>query len=578
MSPLPRRNLHGLCTPECGYRPMYEGSQASLADMASKQEGALTRVSRLRRGLIDSMKQTFPVEFGDAERSLGRRMSAADDEVLLAYLTGFLVMPKAQTATRSTLSGGVGTRELRAALAGLGITLPAEDDPAMWAASVQRWAETRTPPQVRVVPAEEAGKAPDVHVSDARLTPGHISDLPPLPPEGPAPGFSAPPAPPAMAPPPEAPPEEALPEDGDGGWLDSVFSSAPTALPPLPEEIAPAADEDDTFDVADLFAPLPSPPAPLPFAVPEVDSAAPAMPPAAAPAEETAAPRPAEHAKPAVVSVRDSGPIKPEPAAAPAAVRKTTKRKPTKRTSRVSASSPSSDPRAELTAAAADGALTDAVREKLLATVCMPRPVFVADLVHLVGDAALVEEWERECKQMGTESPIRFIAAKPRHRARGHLVIPFSPELRERSADLPQSYWAQCITQLLGARLYELAVLLHRVLDQVITFELGADVVTLRVNQPRGIVGVVVALTPDVSSGTPAREELRTALAGLATSRLSLLAVCSYAGGPRTIPDLAEAVRADLDTLPNGVGFPVIAQSSWEFAADGGTSAIAVTG
>src|SRR5690606_30517093 len=105
--------------------------------------------------------------------------------------------------------------------------------------------------------------------------------------------------------------------------------------------------------------------------------------------------------------------------------------------------------------------------------------------------------------------------------------IPFSEELRTSTSGFEKSIWNQCISHagLRGAKLYEVAVLLHRVLDQVVTFDIGDDMVVIRVNQQRGLVGVVVALTVDLQPDAAARAELAAALESLSGGRLSLLAV-----------------------------------------------------
>lgn len=222
--------------------------------------------------------------------------------------------------------------------------------------------------------------------------------------------------------------------------------------------------------------------------------------------------------------------------------------------------------------------MTDELRDKFLAVVCMPRPVFVADLVEMTGNPALVATWEQECRAMGTAGPLRFIAAKQRHKQRGALILPYDEELRGATTGFEKSIWAKCINthHLKGAKLYELAVVLHRVLEQVVTFEISANSVMMRVNQERGMVGIVLVLDGDVTVGSDARSELGASLASLAEGRLSLLAACTYAGGPKTVPELAQAAREEIDTRGVSVTFPVIAQTSWTFASDGGTSAVSV--
>jgi hypothetical protein len=563
----------GLCGPDCLYRTLYEGSQASLSDMAGKQAGSLARVGRVRQGVVDSLKQTLPVEFGDAERSLGKRMSSVDDEVLLAYLGAFLMMPKTQTAARSASLPLVETSPvaaanlgpLREALTGAGIPLPSGDDPNLWADAVTKWAGKHTPPPVSATAPSAPGAAPTVRVSEARLVVDSYE-----------PDYEHTPSP---TPPPYGD------EPFGGGMPDYSAADVPPLLNEfdnVPDE-APPASEEHGSPWAALFDPAPADPAPEPFPT------APATPtPQAVPDPVPATPEPAPADVPvpalvppkAAVSVRQSGPLKAEALNPAPAAKKTTRRKPTKKVSRVTANAPgASDPRGELAQKAGASELTDEIREQLLATVYMARPVFAADLAHLIDNPELVEQWQDECYSHGADSPIRFLGAKARHRARGSLIIPRGDAARS-SSDFDTSVWRQCIdsANLRGAKLYELAVLLHRVLDNLVTLDIGEDLVTLRVNQQRGLSGVILVLASDLSEGSPARAELRAALEGMTRGRLSMLALCSYTGGNRAVPDLAEAGRAELEAAGIQPSFPVIAQASWEFAADGGTSAISVLG
>ena len=78
------------CTGDlCGFRHLYESSQASLADMSARQGQALARVGRLRSGIVLALRRNFPDLAGRAEQQMGTRMSEVDDEILIAYLDAF---------------------------------------------------------------------------------------------------------------------------------------------------------------------------------------------------------------------------------------------------------------------------------------------------------------------------------------------------------------------------------------------------------------------------------------------------------------------------------------------------------
>ena len=68
------------------YRSLFEGSQASLADMAARQAQALSRVGRLRQSLVTILRKNYGNLVNSAEMSMGKKMNDVDDEILLAYL------------------------------------------------------------------------------------------------------------------------------------------------------------------------------------------------------------------------------------------------------------------------------------------------------------------------------------------------------------------------------------------------------------------------------------------------------------------------------------------------------------
>jgi len=133
-----RRGTGGHDDADCRYRILYEGSQASLSDMASQQAGALNRVARLRSGVVAALKQTFPNDFRLAETSMGSRMSSAVDEVLLAFLNGFLALPSRRTAANFQAMDASAPLhlDLIRALQALGVNGGDHLDTATWTAAV----------------------------------------------------------------------------------------------------------------------------------------------------------------------------------------------------------------------------------------------------------------------------------------------------------------------------------------------------------------------------------------------------------------------------------------------------------
>ena len=78
------------CGDDCIYRGLYEGSNASLNDMARSQADALQKNGRLRNAIILLMKRFFPDEFYKAEKNLSSRFLNVDDEIIIAFLTNFI--------------------------------------------------------------------------------------------------------------------------------------------------------------------------------------------------------------------------------------------------------------------------------------------------------------------------------------------------------------------------------------------------------------------------------------------------------------------------------------------------------
>lgn len=691
------RRSQGLCaSPDCSYRRLYEGSQASLSDMAGKQAGALNRVARLRDGLVRALKQNFPVGFADAEAQMGARMSSTEDEVLLAYLFGFLASAQSGTAVGASqavsLSRGQ-VDELRAALVSAGVALPDGHDLSAWAAALRQHAQSApSAPADSALPAvalvEGAPARPEPAVSDDEAAAG-LSDpaparrrtgtggLAPMAEKAQRPsarrrgrgqGSAAVEASPDQGDAPTIDPFDDLPPDLDAsswadlGWEDdeslSGLPSAPAeGTPPASDgeqppaesaalkglfddeaETTPAAATDDLFtdsSLRNLFEDLEHlddpqslvdalfNEAPSADPVPGADlTAEPAAPPAAdrpvdqglgrgtrggagdvptvadpsatteaaraveEPTPTVSAPAPADDAgadpqasdSPVIVDDRSSrSAMRPQlfPAASVPRQAKTARRG---RTARVSAAPP--DPKGldvPLTESSSDLTLTDELFNQMVSAVVIPRPVFTSDLAAMAG-ADVASAWEQRCRDMGTDGPLRFITAKPRHKARGSLVVPHSPELRAAAAEFTRSSWAACLDdrRLRGAKLYEVAVLLHRFGDSVLSNRVEDALISLRVTQPRGLVGVVMSLEPDLSAGSEGRKALADAVEQLLADRLTLVAALTYQGQKDAVHAMADALREEGAERRWEPLMPVIASTSWDFAADGGSSALSV--
>ena len=231
---------------------------------------------------------------------------------------------------------------------------------------------------------------------------------------------------------------------------------------------------------------------------------------------------------------------------------------------------------AEGQAVAAGIGLDDSLRMAMLAACSIPRPVFTRDLASIAGSTEIVSQWEDECRA-NPERGLRFIAPKARHRARGSLVVP-SEELRPRNRKGSEDWWGTCTQKYLGAKLYELGVLLHRVGDELVSTEFGEQIAVLRLNSSRGLVGIVVILDDRLEKGEPARQLLAQALEELNRERLVLVAALTTLGDERDLARVVTAISelaAERSWQPS---FPIVAARSWEYADDRGSTAHLVIG
>jgi hypothetical protein len=382
--------------------------------------------------------------------------------------------------------------------------------------------------------------------------------------------------------------------DDLGRWTDAIAhhrrttAAAPTPLQAqTPMQMPSFGDLAELFagdgDLTSLFDEEDAAPAVVvaaaPPATPNTPQAQPANPPggswhgAGAPVET----KPVEAA--AQVAAGDgSGPaMRPEPAPQAA------KRSRRTRAVRTRAAPPDRPlPLAAVGAAGGDDGGTvipDTLSQALLAAVCIPRPVFAADLVAVAGSMEAVAAWEQHCRVENL--PVRIIPAKLRHAQRGSLVFPVD-DARTMTTEFRRSLWADVLNAkdqaYRGARLYELGVLLHRVGEQVVSHQLGAHTTTLRLAQPGGLTGVVVCFGAELGEGSDLRSELVGQVEGLIGERLATVVVLTTSGEAAALPALIETVAAEAAARRWQPSMPVVAARSWEYANTRGSCATMILG
>ena len=331
-----------------------------------------------------------------------------------------------------------------------------------------------------------------------------------------------------------------------GGDLDGLFDDVPVTVAPAPAAPAPTA-------------PAAAPPPPGGGRRGTPGSGTPIRGPWAELAPESGA-------EVTTRAVAASGGIKPTLLPVPP---KTRQRR-TKSVVRASAMPGESSLDVPIPESAAGSELDDALRDRLMAAVCIPRPVFSADLVDLVKSAELVADWESEWSSRRDLS-VRFIQPKARHRLRGALIFP-QGNLEDQSAEFRRSLWARCVLnpEFRGSKLYELGVLLHRFGEEVVSDDLGPAVVQLRLARPQGLVGVIVMLETSLGEGGAARLGLVNALETMMRERLVQIAVVSV--NAEIVDTVAAVVAEEAARHQWTPTMPVTLSKSWEYANSTGVT------
>jgi len=571
-----------VCGPNCSYRGLYEGSQTSLSDMASRHAQALGRVGRLRSAMVSMLRRNFGSLSNQAETKLGTRLSEVDDEVLLAYVDAFVASSTSNNQSYA-LSG------LKEALQTLGVPV-SSDDPVAWIEKIHQlrqsgWALTQTvtspPPAADPEPtpvarpleelAQEAHESADSYWGWEPTEGDDLSAL--FADQAADPG--APPSNAASADPSAAEPASAASSADVNASGDHDPARTVDGQPAAASDAAGDADGGASGRLDELFADAPrlwdgdlgeqtesgeQPPRWQPSPVRARDT--PDDQPAPAPSVPPEEPKPTSAETASVFQP----PLRPELVQAPKKSAAKGRRVRTQATPAEELDVPVS------TASSQTGAVDASTHQALLAAASIPRPVFTRDLVAVAGSSDAVEAWEDACRADPGSVPVRFIAPKARHRMRGRLVIVNQPE------EDSSNWWQQCVAAYRASRLYELGVLLNRVGDEVVSYTLADTGVLLRLNTPRGLVGVAVTFTTDLEAGSDAYRELQGHLEQLLSDRLTLTAVLTTSGESGSLDGLVTVVSAMAAEQNWAPAMPVVAARSWEYADDRGSSAVLVLG
>lgn len=606
MPPFRRPSEHSaLCGADCRYRDLYEGAQASLAEMATSQARALARASALRDGIVTVLRTSMPRSFNDLESQIGQRIALADDDAILSYLAYLVDLVLGGDIDQDNWPG---RESLRLALEEIGVDA-SSNDPADWAAGVTKWgARQRAEATAEQLPVPTKGRttrtlaesrieldkrqarslaqvAKSKTEAEAATEPVDETTPPPTTTNAQRSGTTA-----ATA---SAPDDESwmsLPDDWEPlaetqNWnppneKDVIdFDSDSGTSPSLDEGSAPqntsASDEQAASDAQDLEDITPFGEEPSDDSFSDIDDDFGFNPEDADPEgrtditdsnDEAATPGAAlpallDEAQPKVVKKAFRPDLFGGGSVKSGSSRTTRKR----RTPRVAATPPSGlDVPNEVTTAGLD----DSTKSLIDAAVTHPHPVFVGDLCETF-DRESVEAWEEEHRRDG--SVVKFVAPKARHRLKGSLVV-LQDQQRAAATEFQNTFWGECLTTYRGARLYEMAVVAHAFGDRIATHRISADghIAQLRLTETRGILGVLLVTANDVSDGSAARDALREGIEGFLSDRVEMIVVA-----PTLDPVYDACVAAVLEDAvtkawqPPG---PIVAARSWEWA--GGSSSV----
>lgn len=572
----------------CKYKQLYEGSQASLADMAAKQVTALSRVSRIRSGILEQLRRQFPNQFLLAERHTGAPLNTLTDDAVLAFLVSFIELrdklpEDLQPAKHSYQNEMQDVTQIKQALAQTGFGIPAE---------VLSIAELIKAINVRSVKT--------INKPDPFASPGSSAN--PLPPlmAGHTPSLESPDEilaqilltqdeqAEAMKTQAEAVNTEAAPiQSKTSAWgqpkpqqssavkdqsASATVSPVPTtASAKLPSQIGQAADRivdhttdqivDHTTDQDEqilrqerLYAQEIGHGLTEQTVVKDTQEMDPADVLAAA-KNILAGTLPVNLAP--VMPLRPEIGVRPDSAA---------RSKPSARrvkTQAVPASDSSYDVVPETIVEHSD--LDAGVNERIKAAVLAGVPTFTSMLLPLAGSIDTLMAWE-ESLRLDDNAQLRLIPARKRHAALGSLVYPISADLF--IPQMQDKHWATFVKKYHGAKLFELGVLLMAVNKNVVTVHCEEHVAVIRVKDSRGVAALIIALEPDLTEGSVAREQAGKALTSLSKERLTMIAIlASNEPAYLEIPNFFQSYIKDNEL---SFSYPVVSAKSWEYAASNG--------
>ena len=550
--------------------------------MSARQSSSLSRVGRLRAGLVVTLRRSFPEIAERAEREMGRRLAEVDDEVLLTFIDNLTASAVRNEEKTALLAIGTALKEC-------GFKINLNENPSNWVTEIRESVSEKKPSETLNVqlskksveansgPRSQANNAAenshevdstakqlitsptfaelygDTNITiadsskseDKNVQNKKIENVP------------VEPLAQANSDWPDDVVQELNKDSMLENYIDNSQSNSTTANNDS-QNITPAT-------LSDLFG------AELwPGTLGDPKDSSNGWSPSPIKASNTAIKRnaaPAAVPPPLPNSSATEPPLRPELFPSQQKIKGSKKGRPV----RVTAEAPSPYGTQEQSLI-----LDDSLRQALIAASAIPRPVFTRDLVSIAGSPDIIDAWEDECRAAPDTNPVRFIAPKQRHRMRGSLVVP--DESIRAGKYREDDWWHRCVELYRAARLYEMGVLLHRVGDELVSAKFTQHNALLRLNSARGLVGIVVTTDDRIEQGELARADLASSIGELMRERLTLVAVLTSAGEEREMERLIKTVL-DLSRESGwNPSFPVVAARSWEYADDRGSTSRLIIG
>jgi hypothetical protein len=561
------------CSADCRYKRLYEGTQASLNDLAGKQAAALTRAGKLRNAVLDAGKQFHPDVYAEAERSLGTKLSKLSDEMIIAYLNSFMAVGVAERKAARATPPSTPTEQVSPELDAIRTLLTARGVTISESAGAAEWVSVLVPLLDKGAgDAHVYGVAEETNIGSSEnvvVTPGLLHDL-----------FGEVHI---DVPPPDEPSNEDYWDDlfsedpqqvsGTVNALGDIFSDGRAPAP----VVGAANKENSGLDTPDLNVSRQTQPVETLASVSKTEDKAPADQDVVAETFEGidesvknttetkvahAAPKPAQPQGEQLGFDSSVGSVRPEIIAAPA---RPNRKKPARKTTRLRAEPPES----KAVTVAKETSLPANDGESLALNASHSRPLFTSDLTSAGVSADEVSALEEAAREAGTGAEYAFIIGKA-DRGRGSLIVPTRPKQEP-------TPWGACLVneKLRGQTLYEIAIILRNNEETVLSCEVRNST-TLFTFSSLGTglhLGVFVG-AGGTAPGSPLRAELTEIIASSVNADYESVVLLTSSRRADAPARLASSV-ADLATENSwDVRIPVLAGHSGTYRGPANSSLV----